>query len=159
MDPTWTPAACAGSGRSPGPDSRFWRTPSASCRGVLRAVRGRGVRSTSSQRRSPRDAWTRTPRREDSCNRLGLGRREPFRSRPRVQPVDTIEELLEPSHPIPPGRLQGADVDLVSPVLEALEHPKSVVPHHLPRLVFGLFNVSDRMSELLRERGGEVSEG
>src|SRR2546421_11906295 len=150
MQPISTRPDSGRSGRWPGPDSRSSRTRSASSPDALRIVRGWAVLLTRSRRRWPRDAWTRTPRRESSSGRRGLARSELLPLGLRSLPVDSFEELLEPGHAITPFRFQGGDVDVVPLRPEKLKHPKSVVAHELPRIFLRLLGISDRVSELLR---------
>src|SRR5439155_929366 len=80
-------------------------------------------------------------------------------ARAKLLPIHGVEELLEPRHAVAPGCLEGGDVDVIPDCLEELEHPESVVTHRFPGLFLGLLDISNRMSEFLRQRGREVSEG
>src|SRR3989454_5994751 len=153
---TWTRAEVAASGRSPGRGSRFSRTCSVFWSAESRMGRAPAGCSRSSPRMSRPAGSTRTPQR-GNCWGLALRRSRPL-ARSKPLPIHGVEELLEPGHAVAPGFFQGGDVDVVPDRLEELKHPESVVAHPLPGLFLGLFDITNRMSELLRERCREVSE-
>src|SRR2546427_3425065 len=154
---TWTRAEVAASGRSPGRGWKSSRTCSVSWSAGSRRGRAPAGRSRSSPRMLRPAGSTRTPQRGNYWD-LALRRGRPLAGAEPL-PIHGVEELLEPGHPVAPGGLQRRDVDVVPDRLEELEHSESVVAHPLPGLFLGLLDISNRMSEFLRQRGREVSEG
>src|SRR2546428_3106802 len=154
---TWTRAEVAASGRSPGRGSRSSRTCSVFWSAESRMGRAPAGCSRSSPRMSRPAGSTRTPQR-GNCWGLALRRSRPL-ARSKPLPIHGVEELLEPGHPVAPGFFQRGDVDVVPDRFEELEHPESIVAHPLPGFLLGLLDISNRMSEFLRQRGREVSEG
>src|SRR3989454_9002693 len=151
-------AAGAADARSLGPGSKSSRTCSVSWSAASRQGRAQAARSISSPRMSPPVGSTRTPPRGNCCGPVPLRSARPLACAEPL-PIHGVEELLEPGHAVAPGGLQRGDVNVVPYRLEEPEHPESIVSHPLPGLFLRLLDISNRMSEFLRQRGREVSEG
>ncbi len=123
-----------------------------------RKGRAPAARSSCSPRMSPPAGSTRMPPRRNCWGLVALRSARPLACA-KLLPIDGIEELWEPGHAVAPGCLERGDVDVIPDRLKELEHPESVVAHPLSGLFLGLLDITNRMSEFLRQRGREVSEG